>query len=355
MADIAASLAALTASLQDNGFGPSLETLSASATGDQGPVGDIVVSLESLTGVVTSPGFSGGSGALALQPLSIVFTTPDSISAALSSLTGAAAGDPGVIGTVTGLLAGLDPTISGDTPIVGSASLVLSALGSSFIDGTVRTGTAAASLRALQAVITGAQGQVGTVSASLKRLQASATGDIVLTGSVAGALPRAVAYISGGPEVSGGSLDSWTMNTRNNAVTKYPAMRANSYASYNRVYLMAGPDGIYTLGGDLESTAQWKVRTGQFDDKRPNLKRLTELLLGARYSGTIKARVWKDGTRYFDYVLSDRDITELQQVRVKVGKGLKSRYYMVELSGTGGKLELDSLQMTMPDTHRRIG
>jgi hypothetical protein len=169
-------------------------------------------------------------------------------------------------------------------------------------------------------------------------------------------MPRPVAYALGDAAVTS-ALRAWVMNTRSNDTTEYTNYPFNSYAKFNNAYLGAGPSGIFVLSGpdDAGTATSWLVRTGQHDDKKPYLKRLVELLLGVRYDGTVRVRVLKDDSVGYDYVLPALRSVDLQQVRVKTGKGLRSRYFQIELSGSGAHFELDSLQATMPVTTRRVG
>lgn len=148
------------------------------------------------------------------------------------------------------------------------------------------------------------------------------------------------------------------MNTANNAVTEYANHRFNSYAQIGAFYYGAGPDGLIRLDGadDAGTNIDWKVRTGQIDDEQTGLKRLPEVVLGLRASGPVRVRVYPDDNQYFDYMLPNVKTDTIRQYRVKPGKGMRSRYFMVELQGTSNAaMELDSLQMNMTPTTRRIG
>jgi hypothetical protein len=354
---ISATFEALTASFRNTGISGSLEPLEATAgfSGAQGPVGQILASLESMAGEFSSTGNVDGSFAASFEPLSGSLTVPDTIVASLAAIEAELTGAQGVIGSISGQFERVTLGSSGDSPYAGTLAGSFQYPTASFSGGELVTGTIAASMRPLRGTLSGALGQVGSVSASLLRLRGSFSGDVVASGTLSGAMPRMWAYFSGGPQVDGAALETWAMNTRNNAVTRYPSYPANSFARYNGTYLIAGPDGLFVVDGDLEADAVWRVRTGQIDAKRPGLKRLPEVLLSTRYDGPVTVRVWKDEDTYFDYALPNFRPDVLQQVRAKPGKGLRSRYYKVELFGTGGRFELDSLQMTMPETTRRVG
>lgn len=148
------------------------------------------------------------------------------------------------------------------------------------------------------------------------------------------------------------------MNTTNNAVTEYTGHRFNSFAQIGGVYYGAGPDGFIKLDGndDAGTNINWKARTGQVDDKQIGLKRLPEVVMGLRASGPIRVRVYPDDNRFYDYMLPNVKTDTIRQHRVKPGKGMTGRYFMVELQGVANAaIELDSLQINMTPTTRRIG
>jgi len=207
-------------------------------------------------------------------------------------------------------------------------------------------------LRRLRAEGAALNGGVAEAAPSLEELVASGLSIQESIASGAAAFPILVA--AGTSEVAVvGPTGTWVVNTRTGAVTRYAGYLANSFAVYNGRCLFASASGLYdTAGGD--EAVEWTLRTGATDDKRANLKRLTEVLLGLRYANPIDVGVWTDGLVKYTYRLEDVRPNALHQVRVHPGKGLRSRYYKVELKGTG-RFEADSLQMTMPDTTRRVG
>ena len=92
------------------------------------------------------------------------------------------------------------------------------------------------------------------------------------------------------------------------------------------------------------------------DNKDPGLKRIPEILLGLRASGPVRVRVWKDDDVFYDYMLPPVNLGTLHQHRVTPGRGMRSKYYAVELQGVAGsKVELDSMQVSMTKTTRRLG
>lgn len=350
---ISATLQALTASFQDDGFGPSFEALTGELVGEHGPIGSVDGELLAITGEFSSPGNVDGSIEGTFRALAATLSSTSYLSGTFELASGSLTGTPGVIGSISGTFEPVSFAAAGSQPHVGTMSGLLQVLGGALTGRIEAAGTLAGSFRALSLSSTGVMGQVGSLAGQLQPITAELTGGVQLTGSVAAALARMLGSFAGA-QALGAGLDSWAMNTRNNAVTKYPAYPANSYARYNGTYLAAGPSGLLILDGDANDTP-WMMRTGQLDDKKAKLKRLSELLLGARYDAPVRIKVWLDDDTYYEYMLPDNGRAALQQVRAKIGKGMRSRYYKIELSGESGRFEIDSLQATMPETTRRIG
>ena len=149
------------------------------------------------------------------------------------------------------------------------------------------------------------------------------------------------------------------MNSRTYGVTEYTKHEFNSYAKIGSKYYGAGPAGLVRLGDggtDDGDDIEWVLKTGQMDDKDIGLKRLPEVLLGLRNTGDVLVRVWQDDNTFNDYILPASVVNSIHQQRVKCGKGMRSRYYAVELRGIMGKaIELDSMQVNMTKTTRRLG
>lgn len=149
------------------------------------------------------------------------------------------------------------------------------------------------------------------------------------------------------------------MNARNKSVTEFANFPFNSFTKIGTSWYAAGAGGLYRLGDsttDDGAQINWALRTGQHDDNEVRLKRIPEVVLGLRSAGNITVRVHADDNVYYDYALPKVKPTTIHQHRVTPGKGMRSRWYSVELRAKqGADLELASLQMNMTDTTRRLG
>jgi hypothetical protein len=151
---------------------------------------------------------------------------------------------------------------------------------------------------------------------------------------------------------------TFVMNTRTGAVTEYQNFAFNSYAKINGKYYGASESGLYELSGDDDAgtNIDWVVKTGQIDNQISYLKRMPEIVVGLRQLGSIRFRVHPDDNTYYDYPMPPYKSGNLYQHRVLIGKGLRSRYFAVEMQAiNNSKIELDSLNLGFAKTTRRLG
>lgn len=353
---IGGSLEPLGGLLQDNGVLGSLEAITGEFTGTLGELGVIAGDLPTLEGALTGGNNFTGTFSGELRALAGALLGPDVYAITAEPLGGELAGVMGAVGALDGDLLALSGSFAGATPITGSLAGSLQYMAGSLSGGMVHAGTVAGSLRGLRGSFAGYLGPVGAMSGELRPFAGEIVGFTQASGVVAVAMSPIRGAFVGGPAVPE-EFRTWAVNTRSGGVTQYTAHPFNSYARYNGGYLAAGPDGLFLLAGDDDDgeAIAWSVVTGQHDDKKPWLKRLTEVLMGLRSTGPVKVRVWKDDNESYEYTLVNYREGVLHQARAKGGKGMRSRYYKVGVSGTGPALELDSMILNTPDTARKVG
>lgn len=219
-----------------------------------------------------------------------------------------------------------------------------------------RSAIGVVSTRRRQAQSTGVGGSVALGTAALQHRTVS--GASATAALAAGAALRPYVFINGnGEAVIGEVYRTWAMNTQNEALTEYTNYNFNSYANFNGKLYAAGATGLFVVQGKLDNNAGviWSLQTGFHDDNNPQLKRLHELVMSVRHDAAVRVRVWTDEITFYDYTLANfRE--QLQQVRVKTGKGLRSKFYRIELTSMGGTdFQIDSLNVPYVIVNRRIG
>lgn len=133
---------------------------------------------------------------------------------------------------------------------------------------------------------------------------------------------------------------TWVLNTRKAVLTEYgPEFAFNSYAFFNGKVLACGAGGIVELGTQgLDNTTPItaRARTGPDGFGSSVLKRLPRAYLGHRATGDLIFRTItaEGGTR--SYLLAWNHSADLQQRRVPIGKGPKSRWFQIEIENIAG-------------------
>lgn len=152
--------------------------------------------------------------------------------------------------------------------------------------------------------------------------------------------------------------EALVMNLRNSAASTYENFGFNSFATFNGVVLGANATGIYAIAsGDLDDTAAIAatVTLGVTNLGDDHMKRVSRAYVGLRTNGQWVLRVRVDEGEWFEYELEDRDVEGVHGTRVKIGKGLKGRYWQAELANINGASgELDELALVPEVLSRKV-
>ncbi len=110
---------------------------------------------------------------------------------------------------------------------------------------------------------------------------------------------------------------------------------------------MASNQGLYLFGGTLDETSyiKTKIKTASLDFDTSSMKQITSVILGATNSGKVVLKVSIDGdqTVYYELRPSSRN---LENQRLKIGKGLYGRYWQFELiTKENSTLDLDTFEV----------
>lgn len=373
--DGAGSLAALTASGNAPGAAPSLELMAiggyatyghpslsaATATGTStsasvATIGDTSV-LPAMTGSGSGSAGAAASGAGSFAEMTAAAYGPTGVALTLGAMTGSGTGLTGGAASAALYLRSPTATAAG---IGGSMATAAPSFPYPTADATsaqTNVGTAALTLRMLVGAGTSLVGTIATASPSFEQMTAAAAAQAtnVATAAPAFATMRAYGVAS---SVLADTRRTWVLNVGNDALTEYQNHDFDGYAYFNGKYYGSGPDGIFLLEGTDDDGVDiaWSFRTGLMDGKMPGLKRLEELLIAMEVNGPVRVRIWVDGDVYYDYTISNFRPGVIQQVRTKLGKGLRSRYFRVQVSGIGTvAAEIMSMQLPFLELRRRVG
>jgi hypothetical protein len=162
-----------------------------------------------------------------------------------------------------------------------------------------------------------------------------------------------------GHTARGASDGAYAMQMRNSGLTHFSNFAFNSMAKINGAYVLANSSGLYVLGGDLDDTAliAASVRMGLTDMGAEELKRAVAAYVAYQTDGDLTLTVTTDDGETYEYDLEQRPNRDApHNNRVKLGRGLKGRYWQTGFSNQAGcDFEFDSVDLRTDKLSRRIG
>lgn len=199
-----------------------------------------------------------------------------------------------------------------------------------------------------------------TLTAALTAASPTLSVSVALNGTITVALvapaPRLVSVLS---FATLSAYRTWVLNTRKLALSEYGSEFAfNSFAEFQGQVLACGASGIVVLGlqdDDAGTDITARVRTGKESFSSSLHKRVPRIYTSGEFAGDMKFRtiLTESGTR--TYSLPFNGITGLQQRRVPVGKGPKSRFFQFELENVdGADFDLNDVLVLAQVLRRRV-
>lgn len=168
--------------------------------------------------------------------------------------------------------------------------------------------------------------------------------------SVEGDLDITIPMILFHMEQSAEAADYLTMvmNIRNKALTTFDNYNFNSMCAFGGRHFGATGANIFDLDtGDKDNGVpiEWNFKTGYLDLEQKSKKKLVQAWTSYKTDGDIKfTLVQPDGGQY-EYILQGIDTTETG-LRVKFGKGIKTKYVALNISNIdGSSIDLDELKL----------
>lgn len=144
----------------------------------------------------------------------------------------------------------------------------------------------------------------------------------------------------------------WALNTEEGAVSEFQRYEFNSFCQLRGEYYAAGTDGIYRIGGssDAGEAIVGYLKTGLLDFGSSLQKRMDSAWLAIATDGAVRMKVvTTDGGEAEEtwyQVVSKDDGAVAENLRLKIGKGLKSRHWQFELVvEDASEFAMDELQL----------
>lgn len=328
-----------SAAIATGTFNLLLRTLSAEGSAGAHAELDLLlrtISASAVSGIVASAAFA--------TPLRTLDVTANYLVQYTSPLrTLVATGVNGVVGRITWTAPVRTLFSTGQNQLIGNAafSLLLRSLSSSDVAGVIGVNGIIANLNfgtPLRTLFTaGSAGIIANASFHLLLRTLHTGGYPQLIGSASFLLPLRYMIANGFPSVVE-HYRTWVLNASSKALSEYDNQAMNSMARFGSAYLMAGPDGIFLMGGDDDDGEEIAavIRTGKLEYGSTFLKRIPRLYFSGSQEGDLifSTITSEDGKR--TYNLLDNGIVEEQQRRVPVGKGPKSSRFALEVANKDG-------------------
>lgn len=151
----------------------------------------------------------------------------------------------------------------------------------------------------------------------------------------------------------GGGITTWAMNTRTAAVTEYSNYEFNSFARLGDKYIGASANGLYELVGDDDDGEAIiaRIKSGFFQWAGSRFTLFKAAYLGIRGGGDFVLRLTTGDGKTYDYAVAARD---MRSTKVKIGKGIRTRYFCFELISAGDDFDLESVEFVPLVAERRV-
>lgn len=162
--------------------------------------------------------------------------------------------------------------------------------------------------------------------------------------------------------IDGLPYHGWAMNTEGVLpISHYPQFPFNSMFKVGDKYLATGDDGLFELTGDTDDGDPIieSFKTGKLDFGSPYLKTVRDVYMGFTATGRVLLKVTtsQEGVereRWYELKTDKGAVGKSQEGRVRLGKGVKSRYWQFEwVAIDGDNLSLDQVNMDVVKLTRR--
>jgi hypothetical protein len=220
-----------------------------------------------------------------------------------------------------------------------SAALIVPLPALSVVDVNPAVIGAALSMPAARLLIAGFNGNLLTAAliARAPSLVVSGYAAYTMSAALAAPAPRVSSFMNA---VALAAYRTWVLNTRKHALSEYGSEFAfNSFAIFNGQVLAAGPSGLVVLGTqglDNAAPITARARTGQEGFGTSYHKRIPRLYVSGTFAGDMLFRTITAEGAARTYSMNYNNGVLLQQRRIPIGKGPRSRFWQFELENVAG-------------------
>lgn len=261
--------------------------------------------------------------------------------------------------TFSGRLPFLSGSIHGLTGEIGSFKGKIPFLEGTFGGKAHAIGNFSGRIPYFEGKFTGLSGSIGSFSGALPLLltPSSFTDSHVRTGNFDIILPVLLGTFHGDVIPITFNRKAIVMHLFSHAVSEYKNYNFNSLAHFNGVFLGANEQGLFPLGGDddLGIPIQSLIRTGVMDFVIKSIRNLPkEAWLAYRSAGEMAFGVEEDEHNNYEAILDEQAIG-IAEVRAKLGKGYKGRFYRFTFKNlSGSDFDLESIRVLGQPIKRKV-
>lgn len=312
--------------------------------------------------IVSGSGLSSinGSGALSLPKLLVSGSSSSFAKLNLKPVAILANGKTGTNGYSVLFMQNIGLSASGSSENIATANLLLPAvkLSASPLNGTDgQHDKPLPRLRLVASGLTGTTNKPQAITLPVIEIDADGVAQSIGTASIRlPAIELAASVIESVLDAYSVDSTCYVMNTSTNAMTEYTNFKFNSFATFKGKTIGANDGGIFELLGSNDNGADIAIEidTGTLDFGSEKLKRLLELYFGYRSDGDLDIQVIVDDHETYDYTLGTQGHDGIYTNRLKLGKGMKGRYFQVKINGNGVAMELDSFSADPIELSRKV-
>ena len=132
---------------------------------------------------------------------------------------------------------------------------------------------------------------------------------------------------------------AWVLNPELGGVSSYTNFGFNSFAEHNGTLYATSPEGVFALTGSTDAGRYISahVKTGFLDFNQDRTKRISDIFVG--YTGgqlEFDVETYDSPQEVYTYVMEEREMDAPRNNRLKVGRGLSSRYWRFAIRNIDG-------------------
>jgi hypothetical protein len=150
-----------------------------------------------------------------------------------------------------------------------------------------------------------------------------------------------------------GSFITWVTNTRTGATANYSNYEYTSFAQRGTHYLATREDGLYRLDGDTDNGVDIiaELRSGFLQFAGGKFTSFAGIYLGVHGTGALFLKLLTGDEKSYTYRVIAQN---METTKVRVGKGLRARYFAFELVSSGQDFDLDTVEFLPLGAQRRV-